>query len=43
MLVGIAVTNAIVLIDLINRYRADGMSIADAVLEGGRRGCARSS
>ena len=37
MLVGIVVTNAIVLIDLINQYRADGMSVADAVTEGGRR------
>jgi len=37
MLVGIVVTNAIVLMDLINRYRQDGMSIADAVVEGGRR------
>jgi HAE1 family hydrophobic/amphiphilic exporter-1 len=37
MLVGIVVTNAIVLIDLINQYRADGMSVQDAVVEGGRR------
>ncbi|CAM4022909.1 efflux RND transporter permease subunit [Kibdelosporangium persicum] len=37
MLVGIVVTNAIVLIDLINQYRAQGMSIQDAVVEGGRR------
>ncbi|MEV4318181.1 efflux RND transporter permease subunit [Actinocrispum sp. NPDC049592] len=37
MLVGIVVTNAIVLIDLINQYRAEGMSVADAVAEGGRR------
>ncbi|WP_026421573.1 efflux RND transporter permease subunit [Actinokineospora inagensis] len=37
MLVGIVVTNAIVLIDLINQYRADGMSVRDAVIEGGRR------
>ncbi|MFC0434614.1 efflux RND transporter permease subunit [Kutzneria buriramensis] len=37
MLVGIVVTNAIVLMDLINKYRQDGMSIADAVVEGGRR------
>ncbi|ANN16640.1 hydrogenase expression protein [Amycolatopsis orientalis] len=37
MLVGIVVTNAIVLIDLINQYRASGMSITDAVTEGGRR------
>ena len=37
MLIGIVVTNAIVLIDLINQYRADGMSIKDAVIAGGRR------
>lgn len=37
MLVGIVVTNAIVLMDLINQYRAQGMSVADAVVEGGRR------
>lgn len=37
MLVGIVVTNAIVLIDLVNQYRAAGMSVADAVVEGGRR------
>ncbi|GAA3438814.1 hypothetical protein GCM10018954_084330 [Kutzneria kofuensis] len=37
MLIGIVVTNAIVLMDLINKYREDGMSIADAVVEGGRR------
>ncbi|MFF5174953.1 efflux RND transporter permease subunit [Micromonospora sp. NPDC000089] len=37
MLVGIVVTNAIVLLDLINQYRARGMSVAEAVLEGGRR------
>ncbi|MEQ0557549.1 efflux RND transporter permease subunit [Amycolatopsis sp. NEAU-NG30] len=37
MLVGIVVTNAIVLIDLINQYRAEGMSVTDAVTEGGRR------
>ncbi len=37
MLVGIVVTNAIVLIDLVNQYRADGMSVRDAVVEGGRR------
>ncbi|MEC3974715.1 efflux RND transporter permease subunit [Amycolatopsis sp. H20-H5] len=37
MLVGIVVTNAIVLIDLINQYRTEGMSIKDAVAEGGRR------
>jgi HAE1 family hydrophobic/amphiphilic exporter-1 len=37
MLVGIVVTNAIVLIDLINQYRAQGMSVREAVVEGGRR------
>jgi HAE1 family hydrophobic/amphiphilic exporter-1 len=37
MLVGIVVTNAIVLMDLINQYRAAGMSVREAVVEGGRR------
>ncbi|PKW13094.1 efflux RND transporter permease subunit [Saccharopolyspora spinosa] len=37
MLVGIVVTNAIVLVDLINQYRADGASIRQAVIDGGRR------
>jgi HAE1 family hydrophobic/amphiphilic exporter-1 len=37
MLIGIVVTNAIVLIDLINQYRAEGMEIRDAVIAGGRR------
>src|SRR6185503_2582932 len=37
MLVGIVVTNAIVLLDLINQYRDAGMSVRDAVVEGGRR------
>ncbi|WFE30251.1 efflux RND transporter permease subunit [Solwaraspora sp. WMMD791] len=37
MLVGIVVTNAIVLMDLINQYREQGMSVAQAVVEGGRR------
>jgi len=37
MLVGIVVTNAIVLMDLINQYRDAGMSVRDAVVEGGRR------
>ncbi|QGF22836.1 MMPL family transporter [Raineyella fluvialis] len=36
MLVGIVVTNAIVLIDLINQYRDRGRSIDDAVQEGAR-------
>jgi HAE1 family hydrophobic/amphiphilic exporter-1 len=42
MLVGIVVTNAIVLIDLINQYRkphngAAGMSVADAITHGARQ------
>ncbi|SCL41423.1 hydrophobic/amphiphilic exporter-1, HAE1 family [Micromonospora pallida] len=37
MLVGIVVTNAIVLLDLINQYRDQGMSVREAVVEGGRR------
>ncbi|MFY1673030.1 efflux RND transporter permease subunit [Plantactinospora sp. WMMB334] len=37
MLVGIVVTNAIVLMDLINQYRARGMGVVEAVIEGGRR------
>ncbi|MFC0112329.1 efflux RND transporter permease subunit [Kibdelosporangium aridum] len=37
MLVGIVVTNAIVLIDLINHNRAKGMDIQQAVVEAGRR------
>ncbi|SCL18665.1 hydrophobic/amphiphilic exporter-1, HAE1 family [Micromonospora nigra] len=37
MLVGIVVTNAIVLLDLVNQYRARGMGVAEAVVEGGRR------
>ncbi|GII78024.1 hydrogenase expression protein [Sphaerisporangium rufum] len=37
MLIGIVVTNAIVLIDLINQYRAQGMGVREAVIEGGRR------
>jgi len=37
MLVGIVVTNAIVLMDLINQYREQGMGIQEAVVEGGRR------
>ncbi|MEU5938795.1 efflux RND transporter permease subunit [Micromonospora sp. NPDC047548] len=37
MLVGIVVTNAIVLLDLVNQYRAQGMGVAEAVVEGGRR------
>ncbi|MEU6716548.1 efflux RND transporter permease subunit [Nonomuraea sp. NPDC046802] len=37
MLIGIVVTNAIVLIDLINQYREQGMDVKEAVIEGGRR------
>jgi HAE1 family hydrophobic/amphiphilic exporter-1 len=36
MLVGIVVTNAIVLMDLINTYRSAGMGVQEAVVEGGR-------
>ncbi|MEU8955720.1 efflux RND transporter permease subunit [Streptomyces sp. NPDC048518] len=36
MLIGIVVTNAIVLIDLINQYRAQGYGTVEAVVEGGR-------
>ncbi|MFJ9584721.1 efflux RND transporter permease subunit [Streptomyces acidicola] len=36
MLIGIVVTNAIVLIDLINQYRSQGYGVVEAVLEGGR-------
>ncbi|MFJ8665750.1 efflux RND transporter permease subunit [Streptomyces sp. NPDC093600] len=36
MLIGIVVTNAIVLIDLINQYRAQGVGVVEAVVEGGR-------
>ncbi|MFF0911950.1 efflux RND transporter permease subunit [Microbacterium enclense] len=37
MLVGIVVTNAIVLIDLVNQYRTRGLSVYDAVIVGGAR------
>ncbi len=36
MLIGIVVTNAIVLLDLVERLRADGHSTKDALIEGGR-------
>ncbi|MYY02273.1 MULTISPECIES: efflux RND transporter permease subunit [unclassified Streptomyces] len=36
MLIGIVVTNAIVLIDLINQYRTQGLGVVEAVIEGGR-------
>lgn len=37
MLVGIVVTNAIVLIDLVNQYRERGMTVRDALLHGASR------
>ncbi|WP_314149572.1 efflux RND transporter permease subunit, partial [uncultured Leifsonia sp.] len=37
MLIGIVVTNAIVLIDLVNQYRRRGLSVADAVAHGASR------
>lgn len=37
MLIGIVVTNAIVLIDLVNQYRRRGMSVQDAVVHGAAR------
>jgi HAE1 family hydrophobic/amphiphilic exporter-1 len=37
MLIGIVVTNAIVLVDLVNQYRARGMSVPDAVAHGASR------
>ncbi len=37
MLVGIVVTNAIVLLDLVNQYRAKGLDARAAVVEGGRQ------
>ena len=37
MLVGIVVTNAIVLLDLIEKFRRQGMPAEQAVVEGGRR------
>ncbi|GCE23829.1 hypothetical protein KDK_76290 [Dictyobacter kobayashii] len=36
MLVGIVVTNAIVLLDLVRQYRTQGMDAQSAVVEGGR-------
>jgi hydrophobic/amphiphilic exporter-1 (mainly G- bacteria), HAE1 family len=36
MLAGIVVNNAIVLVDLINQYRADGVEKAEAILSAGR-------
>ena len=37
MLVGIVVTNAIVLVDLINQYRTRGMKVAEAIVNGASR------
>ncbi|MES1169549.1 MAG: efflux RND transporter permease subunit, partial [Leifsonia sp.] len=37
MLVGIVVTNAIVLVDLINQYRSRGMLVGDAIVHGASR------
>lgn len=37
MLIGIVVTNAIVLIDLVNQYRTRGMTVREAVIEGSSR------
>lgn len=37
MLIGIVVTNAIVLLDLINKYRASGLDARESIIEGGRR------
>ncbi|GAA1364350.1 hypothetical protein GCM10009596_26750 [Arthrobacter rhombi] len=37
MLIGIVVTNAIVLIDLVNQYRRQGQSVQEAVMNGARQ------
>ena len=37
MLIGIVVTNAIVLVDLINQYRARGMKVGEAIIHGAAR------
>lgn len=37
MLIGIVVTNAIVLVDLVNQYRERGMTVRDAVVHGAAR------
>ncbi|MBK5237802.1 MAG: efflux RND transporter permease subunit, partial [Actinomycetales bacterium] len=37
MLIGIVVTNAIVLIDLVNQYREKGMNVPGALIEGAKR------
>jgi HAE1 family hydrophobic/amphiphilic exporter-1 len=37
MLIGIVVTNAIVLVDLVNKYRERGMKVGDAIVHGASR------
>ncbi|WP_101847582.1 efflux RND transporter permease subunit [Zhihengliuella sp. ISTPL4] len=37
MLIGIVVTNAIVLVDLVNQYREKGLTTAEAVMAGGEK------
>lgn len=37
MLIGIVVTNAIVLIDLVNQYREQGKSVIDSLIDGARQ------
>jgi len=37
MLIGIVVTNAIVLVDLVNQYREKGMGVVDAIVHGSTR------
>jgi HAE1 family hydrophobic/amphiphilic exporter-1 len=37
MLIGIVVTNAIVLVDLVNQYREKGLGVVDAVVHGASR------
>ncbi len=37
MLIGIVVTNAIVLVDLVNQYRERGLRVADAIVHGASR------
>ncbi|MDO9395364.1 MAG: efflux RND transporter permease subunit [Herbiconiux sp.] len=37
MLIGIVVTNAIVLVDLVNQYRARGLPVREALIEGASR------
>ena len=37
MLIGIVVTNAIVLVDLINQYRTRGFTVGDAIVQGASR------